>query len=69
MIVGTMVQTLILAYIILRCDWNDEVGFSSLTSSHHILSLLKNYSMYFIVNSFLQALKASDRMQRWSSHK
>ncbi|XP_066397453.1 protein DETOXIFICATION 27-like isoform X1 [Miscanthus floridulus] len=24
MIVGTMVQTLILAYIILRCDWNEE---------------------------------------------
>ncbi|RCV12066.1 hypothetical protein SETIT_2G238700v2 [Setaria italica] len=39
MIVGTMVQTLILAYIILRCDWNDE------------------------------ALKASNRMRRWSSHK
>ncbi|CAN6174635.1 unnamed protein product [Urochloa humidicola] len=39
MIVGTMVQTLILAYIILRCDWNDE------------------------------ALRASNRMRRWSSHK
>ncbi|CAN6204736.1 unnamed protein product [Urochloa humidicola] len=39
MIVGTMVQTLILACIILRCDWNDE------------------------------ALKASNRMRRWSSHK
>ncbi|KAJ1290027.1 hypothetical protein BS78_02G210600 [Paspalum vaginatum] len=24
MIVGTMVQTLILAYIVLRCDWNEE---------------------------------------------
>jgi len=29
MIVGTMVQTLILAYITLRCDWNEEVRYYS----------------------------------------
>ncbi|CAL5081860.1 unnamed protein product [Urochloa decumbens] len=39
MIGGTTVQTLILTYITLRCDWNEE------------------------------ALKASSRMQRWSSSK
>ncbi|KAF8694721.1 hypothetical protein HU200_037807 [Digitaria exilis] len=39
MIIGTMVQTLILAYIILRCDWNGE------------------------------ALKASNRIRRWSGNK
>jgi len=31
MIGGTMVQTLILSFITLRCDWNEEVWFSSVT--------------------------------------
>nr|CAB3453649.1 unnamed protein product [Digitaria exilis] len=33
MIGGTTVQTLILAYITLRCDWNEEVWFSSVTTN------------------------------------
>ncbi|TVU09892.1 hypothetical protein EJB05_43391, partial [Eragrostis curvula] len=43
MIGGTTMQTVILACIILRCDWDEEV--------------------------FLQALKACNRMRRWSSSK
>jgi hypothetical protein len=38
MIGGTAVQTLILAYITLRCDWNAEVWFSSATSIYQIVS-------------------------------
>nr|CAB3457311.1 unnamed protein product [Digitaria exilis] len=33
MIGGTTMQTLILAYITLRCDWNEEVWFSSVTTN------------------------------------
>ena len=76
MISGTAVQTLILAYITLRRDWNAEVWFSSTTLTYQIILLDKIFEpsddsafLACLRGSVLQALKASSRMQRWSISK
>jgi hypothetical protein len=81
MIGGTAVQTVLLAYLTVRCDWDEEVGISQVPC----FVLARNgHAQYFSLFAllicsleirsftsilFLQAKKANARMEVWARSK
>lgn len=64
---GTGIQTIILAVITIRCDWDKEVG---IKKKYHLCNIMYNHFMSFNVYSFtLQAEMATKRMQKWGTPK
>lgn len=78
MIGGTAVQTIILAYLTVKCDWDEEVAhctlifFASSVSAYICLSfdlprvLTASICLLVVMLLYLQARLASMRMQKWA---